>query len=73
MGKIFDNNYVEVVLELFDGEECWYLLLFGVYYFKKLDQIWGVFDLFVKFKGVFLNDVLFFGFDLFNSLFGVFI
>lgn len=35
MGKIFDNNYVEVVLELFDGEECWYLLLFGVYYYKN--------------------------------------
>lgn len=51
-----------------DGIERWYLLMFGVYYFKKLEFIRVVFDLFVCFEGVFLNGLLMKGLDLFNSL-----
>lgn len=36
MKKIFDCKYVEIVLLFMKEEECWYLLIFGVYYFKKL-------------------------------------
>lgn len=73
MGKILDNNHAEVAPELSDGEECWYLPLFGVYHPKKPDQIRGVFDSSAKFKGVSLNDVLLSGPDLSNSLLGVLI
>lgn len=73
MGKILDNNHAGVAPELSDGEECWYLPLFGVYHPKKPDQIRGVFDSSAKFKGVSLNDVLLSGPDLSNSLLGVLI
>lgn len=59
--------------ELSDGEECWYLPLFGVYHPKKPDQIRRVFDSSAKFNGVSLNDVLLSGPDLSNSLLGVLI
>lgn len=73
MGKIIDNNHAEVAPELSDGEERWYLPLFGVYHPKKPDQIRGVFGSSAKFKGVSLNDVLLSGPDLSNSLLGVLI
>lgn len=73
MQKFFNYKYVEVVLFVDEEEEVWYLFVFGVYYFCKLDQIRGVFDFLVIFCGLFLNDVLMFGLDLNNSLFGVFI
>lgn len=73
MGKILDNNHAEVAPELSDGEECWYLPLFGVYHPKKPDQIRGVFDSSARFKGVSLNDILLSGPDLSNSLLGVLI
>lgn len=72
MQKLFDNDYVEKVLVLDEGSECWYFLFFGVYYFKKLDSIRMVFDFLVKFYDVFFNDVLFKGFDFSNSLLGIF-
>ncbi|XP_048751486.2 uncharacterized protein LOC125663228 [Ostrea edulis] len=73
MGKILDNNHAEVAPELSDGEECWYLPLFGVYHPKKPDQIRGVFDSSARFNGVSLNDILLSGPDLSNSLLGVLI
>ncbi|XP_074662167.1 uncharacterized protein LOC141914773 [Tubulanus polymorphus] len=71
MGKILDNNHAEVAPPLLEGEECWYLPLFGVYHPKKPDQIRGVFDSSAKFRGISLNNVLLTGPDLSNSLLGV--
>ena len=71
MGKILDNNHAEVAPAISDGEERWYLPLFGVYHPKKPDQIRGVFDASARFDGVSLNDVLLSGPDLCNSLLGV--
>lgn len=68
MIKLFNRGYVEKVFMFEDGLERWYLLMFGVYYFKKLEFIRVVFDLFVCFEGVFLNGLLMKGLDLFNSL-----
>lgn len=72
MEKIFEKGYVELVVLLKVYEEWWYLFIFGVFYFKKY-KIRVVFDLLVKFFGVLLNDVLMIGFDLINSLIGVFL
>lgn len=71
MEKIFSEGYVVFVLSLIKDQECWYLFLFGVYYFKKFEQIGGVFDFFVKYGNIFLNDVLMLGFDFINGLLGV--
>ncbi|XP_062596368.1 uncharacterized protein LOC134257792 [Saccostrea cucullata] len=71
MAKILDNHHAEVAPELRDGEECWFLPLFGVYHPKKPDQIRGVFDSSAIFKGVSLNEVLLSGPDLSNSLLGI--
>lgn len=73
MQKIFDYGYVEIVLLILMDFECWYLLLFGVYYFKKFDFICMVFDFLVRYEGLVLNDVLFKGLDLINNFLGVFL
>ncbi|XP_061168347.1 uncharacterized protein LOC133177306 [Saccostrea echinata] len=35
MAKILDNHHAEVAPKLSDGDECWFLPLFGVYHPKK--------------------------------------
>lgn len=71
MGKIFENGHAEIAPTLKDSEECWYLLIFGVYNPKKPGQIRVVFYSSAKFKGVSLNYVLLTGPDLNNKLLGV--
>lgn len=71
MDKFIQKYYVEIVLFILLDEECWYLLLFGVYYLKKFNKIGLVFDLLLKCEGQFLNDVFLFGLDLINLLLGV--
>jgi hypothetical protein len=73
MQRIIDSGHAEVAPPLTDGEECWYLPLFGVYHPKKPDQIRGVFDSSSQFEGVSLNNVLLTGPDMVNSLLGVLI
>ncbi|XP_061169198.1 uncharacterized protein LOC133178524 [Saccostrea echinata] len=71
MQKLFDNNHAEKAPDLDEGNECWYLPLFGVYHTKKPDSIRMVFDSSAKFCDVSLNDVLLKGPDLSNSLLGI--
>ncbi|VDI78659.1 Hypothetical predicted protein [Mytilus galloprovincialis] len=71
MKKIFDNNHAEIAPALSDGEESWYLPIFGVYHPKKPTQIRVVFDSSAKYDNTSLNDVLITGPDLVNSLVGV--
>lgn len=72
MEGILFKGYVEVVLFLELDDECWYLLIFVIYYLKKLNKIRMVFDFFVLYEGILLNLVLFLGLDLINNLLGVF-
>ncbi|KAK7909745.1 hypothetical protein WMY93_014429 [Mugilogobius chulae] len=44
MDKVFKNGHAEIAPPLEDGEECWYLPLFGVYHPRKPKQIRVVFD-----------------------------
>ncbi|XP_062583636.1 uncharacterized protein LOC134245361 [Saccostrea cucullata] len=67
MKKIFDNNHAEIAPPLKEKEECWYLPIFGVYHPKKPSQIRAVFDSYVKFQNISLNDVLLYGPDLNNK------
>ncbi|XP_046585211.1 uncharacterized protein LOC124292203 [Haliotis rubra] len=71
MKKIFDSNHAELAPPLEDGEEHWYLPIFGVYHPKKPDQIRAVFDSSAVCDGISLNNVLLQGPDLMNSLLGV--
>ncbi|XP_053380368.1 uncharacterized protein LOC128548874 [Mercenaria mercenaria] len=71
MGKILLNGHAEVAPDLLDGEECWYLPIFGVYNSKKPGKIRGVFDSSAAYQGVSLNSVLLTGPDLTNNLLGV--
>ena len=71
MKKIFDCKHAEVAPPLKDGDEHWYLPIFGVYHPKKPDQIRAVFDSSAECCGVSLNDVLLQGPDMMNSLLGV--
>ncbi|KAK7905231.1 hypothetical protein WMY93_017838 [Mugilogobius chulae] len=71
MDKVFKNGHAEIAPPLEDGEECWYLPLFGVYHPRKPKQIRVVFDSSAKYDDVSLNDVLLTGPDLNNSLLGV--
>lgn len=71
MQRIFENNHAEIAPPLTDGEEAWYLPIFGVYHPKKPTQIRVVFDSSAKYDDVSLNDVLMTGPDLINSLLGV--
>ncbi|KAI7789362.1 hypothetical protein IRJ41_022847, partial [Triplophysa rosa] len=71
MGKVFSNNHAEEAPPLMEGEECWYLPLFGVYHPKKPGNIRVVFDSGARHEDVSLNDVLLSGPDLNNTLLGV--
>ena len=68
MEQILEKGHTEVAPLLKEGEECWYLPLFGVYHPKKPRQIRVVFDSSSQYTGVSLNDVLLTGPDLNNSL-----
>ncbi|XP_061432402.1 uncharacterized protein LOC133358195 isoform X1 [Lethenteron reissneri] len=72
MKNIFDSGHAEAA-PLEEGQECWYLPIFGVYHPKKPDQIRVVFDSSAQFKGIFLNNVMLTGPDLNNSLLGLLI
>ncbi|XP_052770823.1 uncharacterized protein LOC128210513 [Mya arenaria] len=72
MQKIFDSDAAKKVSENEEnGQERWYLPLFGVYHPKKRDKIRGVFDSSVFYKGCCLNELLLSGPNLTNSLLGV--
>lgn len=71
MQSVLDRGHAELAPLLKDGEECWYLPLFGVYHPKKTDQIRVVFDSSAKYEGLSLNSVLMTGPDLINNLVGV--
>ncbi|XP_060079797.1 uncharacterized protein LOC132559197 [Ylistrum balloti] len=71
MQNIFDKEHAEIAPELQDGEEAWYLPIFGVYHPQKPNKIRVVFDSAAKFNGHSLYDILMTGPDLINSLVGV--
>lgn len=71
MEKMFQRGHAERAPPSIEGEECWFLPIFGVYHPKKKDQVRVVFDSAVKHNGISLNDVLCSGPDLTNSLLGV--
>nr|XP_032806106.1 uncharacterized protein LOC116940390 [Petromyzon marinus] len=71
MKNIFDSGHAEAAPPLEEGQECWYLPIFGVYHPKKPDQIRVVFDSSAQFKGISLNNVMLTGPDLTNSLLGL--
>lgn len=71
MQKIFDHDHAELAPPLSEGEERWYLPIFGVYHPRKPTQIRVVFDSSAQHRGVSLNDVLLTGPDLNNSLLGI--
>ena len=55
MEKVFANGHAEEAPPLQDGEECWFVPIFGVYHPKKPNQIRMVFDSSASFQGVSLN------------------
>ncbi|XP_069104772.1 uncharacterized protein [Argopecten irradians] len=69
MQKLFEQKHAELAPPLHDGQECWYLPIFGVY--QKRDQIRGVFDSSAKHDGLSLNNVLMSGPDMTNNLPGI--
>lgn len=71
MQRIFVEKQAEPAPPLKEGEERWYLPIFGVYHPQKPDQIRVVFDSSAKHEGISLNDVLLSGLDLNNTLLGV--
>jgi len=71
MDNLLKNEHAEIAPPLQQGQEVWYLPLFGVYHPKKPDKIRVVFDSSAPYKGVSLNNVLLTGPDLNNSLLGV--
>lgn len=52
--------------------KIWYLLYYVVVNFNKFGKVRVVFDVVLKFDGVFLNDKFLIGFDLLNNLVGIF-
>ncbi|XP_062579354.1 uncharacterized protein LOC134241304 [Saccostrea cucullata] len=71
MDKVFSKGHAEKAPALKDGEECWFLPIFGVYHAKKQNQILMVFDSSAVFQGHSLNSALLSGPDLTNSLHGI--
>ena len=71
MKGMLERGHAEVAPLLQDGEEVWYLPVFGVYHPKKKDKIRIVFDSSATYQGLSLNKVLMTGPDLINNLIGV--
>ncbi|XP_075534566.1 uncharacterized protein LOC142568565 [Dermacentor variabilis] len=71
MDKMFKNGHAEKAPPVREGEECWYLPIFGVCHPGNPGETRVVFDSSAQFKGVSLNSVLLTGPDLINSLHGV--
>lgn len=71
MEKVINNGAAEKSSKIEDDKERWYLPIFGVYHPKKPNQVRGVFDSSVIYKGQSLNNVLLSGPNLTNSLLGV--
>jgi hypothetical protein len=71
MRGLIDSGAMEVAPPLPDGQECFYLPLFGIYHPRKPDKIHGIFDSSVKYKDKSLNGVLLSGPNLTNELLGV--
>lgn len=71
MQNIFDRDHAELAPPRKDGDECWYLPVFGVYHPQKPDKIRVVFDSSAQHRGISLNNVLLTGPHLNNSLLGV--
>ena len=65
------NGHAENAPPLQEGEEGWYLPIFGVYHHRKKDKVRVVFDSDAKYGGVSLKDVLLSGPDLTDSLLGI--
>ena len=70
MAKILKTGAAEKAPPLDINSNCWYLPLFGVYHPKKR-KVRGVFDSSAKFQGESLNDKMYSGPDLVNSLIGI--
>ena len=68
---MLERGHAEVAPPLQDGEEVWYLPVFGVYHPKKKDKIRIVFDSSATYQGLSPNKVLMNGPDLINNLIGV--
>ena len=68
MDNILKKEHAERAPDLKNGEEAWYLPLFGVYHPKKRDKIRVVFDSSTEFHGCSLNKVLMSGPNLTNHL-----
>ena len=73
MENMLVKNHAELAPPVQEGQEIWYLPIFGVYHPQKPSKIRVVFDSSAKFKNVCLNDVLLKGPDLSNNLIGVLI
>ncbi|XP_075530085.1 uncharacterized protein LOC142563417 [Dermacentor variabilis] len=73
MEKMFKNGHAEEAPPVREGEECWYLPIFGVCHPRKPGETRVVFDSSAQFKGLSLNSVLLTGPDMINSLLGVLI
>ena len=73
MENMLVKNHAELAPPVQEGQEIWYLPIFGVYHPQKPSKIRVVFDSSAKFKSVCLNDVLLKGPDLSNNLIGVLI
>jgi hypothetical protein len=71
MNSMLSNGHAEKAPPLQEGEEGWFLPIFGVYHHRKKDKVLVVFDSAAKYGGVSLNDVLLSGPDLTNSLLGI--
>lgn len=73
MQRVLDEKHAEPAPPSKEGEETWYLPIFGVYHLQKPGQIRVVFNSSVKHKGISLSDILMSGPDLNNTLLGVLI
>lgn len=67
METMFKKGHAEIASPLEDNKECWYLPSFGIYHSQKIGKIRIVFDSSGQYN-ISLNQVLFKGPDLNNSL-----
>ena len=71
VGKMLERGHADLAPPLKEGEECWFLPVFGVYHPQKPGQIRAVFDSSAQYLGISLNSVLLSGPDLNNNLLDV--